>query len=65
MQSKRLSTIGKSPKTAAGSSMQTFRRTALAVAVSGAIPMMAPATAVAQDGVLEEIVVTVVVDIRP
>jgi len=34
-----------------------FRRTALAVAVSTAIPMMAPSTAIAQDG-LEEVVVT-------
>ncbi len=59
MQSKRLSNSIKSHQSESASRRQTFRRTALAVAVSGAIPMMAAAPAVAQEGgVLEEIIVT-------
>lgn len=59
MQSKRLSTLGKSHQTSSQKRRQAIRRTALAVAVSGAIPMMAPSNVMAQDsGLLEEIIVT-------
>lgn len=40
------------------SKRRVLARTAIAVAVSGAIPMMVPSFAVAQDAVVEEIVVT-------